>query len=124
MMEIRNPFSMREKEKDLYMTRELRMLTDYHREHCRVYADILAAAGYDNGAGITHYSELPFLPVTLFKKLVLSSLEEGQEDYKIMTSSGTGGQVKSQIILDADTRIRQQQALADRIVPAGQTLDF
>ncbi len=112
MMESRNPFSMREKEKDLYMTRELRMLTDYHREHCRVYADILAAAGYDNGAGIAHYSELPFLPVTLFKKLVLSSLDDGQEDYKVVTSSGTEGQVKSQIILDADTRIRQQQALA------------
>lgn len=102
---------MKEKEKNDYMTRELRMLTDYHRAHCRSYAKILTAAGYDI-TGISHYSQLPFLPVTLFKKLVLSSLDDGQEDYKVVTSSGTGGQAKSQIILDADTRIRQQQALA------------
>lgn len=111
MNEMLNPFRLRKEEKDVYMTRELCLLTDYHRRHCKNYRAMLDALGY--GAGqITHYRDLPFLPVTLFKKLTLSSLDEGQEDFKIVTSSGTGGQEKSQIILDADTRTVQQKALA------------
>lgn len=106
-----NPFSLKKEEKDSYMTQELLKLTDYHREHCRGYGRMLDALGYE-AAGVRHYRELPFLPVSLFKKLTLSSLEDGQDDYKVATSSGTSGQMTSRIILDADTRTLQQQALA------------
>lgn len=111
-MEIRQyPFSDDQEKKDKYMTKELLALTEYHRRHCAVYRNMLEGIGYDEKQ-VTHYSDIPFLPVTLFKKLRLSSLKDDQEDYKVITSSGTGGQQKSRIILDADTRTRQQQVLA------------
>lgn len=106
-----NPFQMKKEQKDAYMTRELCGLTDYHRKHCKSYGAMLDALGYEAGQ-ITHYRDLPFLPVTLFKELTLTSLDAGQEDFKTVTSSGTGGQIKSRIILDADTRTAQQKALA------------
>ena len=106
-----DPFSLREEQKSRYMTRHLTELTEYHQRHCKIYGKMLDALGF-HGSEIRHYRELPYLPVTLFKKLILSSLEDGQDDYKVVTSSGTGGQVKSQIILDRETQILQQQALA------------
>ncbi|MCD8217986.1 MAG: acyl-protein synthetase [Clostridiales bacterium] len=111
-MEMRqHPFRDDQLRKDIVMTRQMLDLTEYHREHCAAYQRMLTAMGYD-ASKITHYGGIPFLPVTLFKKLRLSSLDEGQEDYKVITSSGTGGQARSQIVLDGETRIRQQQALA------------
>ncbi len=107
----RHPFGDDQRKKDLIMTAELLELTEYHRQHCAVYSQMLHSMGFRSFA-VNHYRDLPFLPVTLFKKLRLSSLEEGQEDYKVITSSGTGGQKRSQIVLDGETRIRQQQALA------------
>lgn len=106
-----HPFGDDQLKKDVVMTRQMLDLTEYHREHCAAYQRMLTAIGYD-ASKVSHYGDIPFLPVTLFKKLRLSSLDEGQEDYKVITSSGTGGQARSQIVLDGETRIRQQQALA------------
>jgi len=111
-MEMRqHPFRDDQPRKDIVMTRQMLDLTEYHREHCAAYRHMLDAMGYD-ASKVSHYRDIPFLPVTLFKNLRLSSLDEGQEDYKVITSSGTGGQQRSQIVLDGETRIRQQQALA------------
>ena len=43
----------------------------------------------------------------------LSSLPEEADHYRVVTSSGTGGQAVSRIVLDAETSTRQQQALAE-----------
>lgn len=111
-MEIRqHPFQDDRKKKDVHMTAELLKLTGYHMEHCAAYCRMMEAMDFDF-AKVTHYQDIPFLPVTLFKKLRLSSMDEGQEDYKVMTSSGTSGQQTSKIVLDGETRIRQQQVLA------------
>lgn len=105
-----HPFAQEQTEKDVKMTEKMLELTGYHRENCAPYRRMLEAVGYEAGT-VRHYADLPFLPVTLFKKIRLSSLK-GEEDYTVLTSSGTGGQQKSQIILDGDTRAAQQQALA------------
>lgn len=105
-----SPFSMEKKEKDRYMTEKLQELTCYHRERCPAYGAMLEALGYRQER-IGHYEQLPFLPATLFKRLVLGSLPE-EEQYKVVTSSGTSGQTPVQIVLDGDTRMAQQQALA------------
>lgn len=104
-----HPYKQIRTEKDVLFTKELLDLTEYHRQHCEAYEKMLQAVAYQKSS-IRHYSDLPFLPVTLFKKMRLSSIEE--ENIKVVTSSGTGGQKKSQIVLDADTRIMQQRALA------------
>lgn len=105
-----SPYRLEKGEKDRVLTSRLVRLTDYHRERCPEYGRMLEACGVFRTA--EHYSELPFLPVGLFKRMTLSSLPGGKEEVKTVTSSGTGGQQTSQIILDAETRSLQQQALA------------
>lgn len=106
----KTPYSMAEPEKDRVLTQQLSFLTEYHRARCPEYALILEALGYTSESA-AHYSDLPFLPVGIFKKLRLSSLDDG-DSFKSVTSSGTSGQQVSQIILDGDTRTQQQLALA------------
>lgn len=105
------PFSLTREEKDVKLTEQMKELTEYHRERCAPYRRMTDALGYDSSR-VKHYSQIPFLPVSLFKELRLSSLPEDDEDYKTVTSSGTSGQRRSQIILDADTRTAQQVALS------------
>ena len=103
-------FAMRQKEKDAWLTSQLKKLTLYHRDHCPAYARMLAASGFDEDK-ITHYRDLPFLPAGLFKRMTLSSLSTEDEDYKVVTSSGTSS-MASRIVLDGETRTNQQIALA------------
>lgn len=104
------PYSLAAEKKDRLLTERLTELTKFHGEKCRAYGNMLSAMGFD-AENVRHYSDLPFLPVGLFKKLYLSSLEDG-DSFKSVTSSGTSGQARSQIILDGETRTLQQMALA------------
>lgn len=106
----KRPYSLCADEKDKTLTNQLLELTKFHREHCLPYRNMLNATGF-NERKIEHYSQLPFLPVGIFKKMRLSSLEDG-DSFKSVTSSGTSGQARSQIILDGETRTLQQMALA------------
>lgn len=105
-----SPYRLEKKEKDRILTQQLTTLTQYHQEHCPEYGRMLQAR--KDLRQPQHYSDLPFLPVGLFKRLRLSSLSAETEDVKTVTSSGTSQQVSSQIILDAQTRSLQQKALA------------
>ncbi len=106
----RPPYQAQKREKDETLTRQLLMLTQYHRERCGQYDGILSAYRYDDEK-VTHYSELPFLPSGLFKRLTLSSISEEESGLKTVTSSGTTGQQVSKIVLDGETRTLQQRAL-------------
>jgi len=57
-----------------------------------------------------NYTELPFLPVRLFKELKLKSVPD-EEVIKTMTSSGTTGQAVSRIYLDRNTAANQQKTM-------------
>ena len=105
----RPPYSLAKAEKERLLTERLCELTERHRASCPDYARMLDAAGYaPNGAA--SYTELPFLPVRLFKELTLRSVPEG-EVVKTMTSSGTTGQAVSKIYLDRATSANQQKAM-------------
>ena len=56
------------------------------------------------------YTDLPFLPVRLFKELDLRSVAE-EAVVKTMTSSGTSGQAVSRIYLDRTTASNQQKTM-------------
>jgi phenylacetate-coenzyme A ligase PaaK-like adenylate-forming protein len=56
------------------------------------------------------YTEMPFLPVRLFKMFELFSVDKS-EIIKTMTSSGTTGQAVSKIFLDRETSSNQTKAL-------------
>lgn len=104
-----SPYEVDKAEKDKLLTDELLALTEYHREHCVEYADMLRTIGYF-AEQVKHYEDLPFLPVRLFKEMALKSISD-EEVFKIMTSSGTSGQQVSRIFLDRETAANQQKTL-------------
>ena len=85
-------------------------LTEHHRAHCEPYARMLDAMGSDAHTGGT-VADQPYLPVSLFKRLKLTSVPD-DELFKVMTSSGTSGQVPSRIYLDVETAKLQTRALS------------
>lgn len=103
------PFSLRKREKEAFLLKRVRELSLHHQRHCTPYQQILAASGCDL-QGVGELASLPFLPVSLFKKLMLRSVPE-RSVVKTMTSSGTSGQQVSRIYLDKSTAGLQQKVL-------------
>ena len=103
-------YTLEEAQKEEQLTIQLKELTHYHRERCPAYARMLEASGFDD-SNVRHYRDLPFLPAGLFKRITLSSMPTEEDDYKVVTSSGTSS-MASRIVLDGETRTRQQVALA------------
>ena len=103
------PYSLDKAEKTKLLTERLVELTEKHRENCLDYDRILRSVGY-NKENIKTYTDLPFLPVRLFKELSLKSVPDS-EVIKTMTSSGTSGQKTSRIFLDKVTSANQQKTM-------------
>ncbi len=103
------PFSLSAGEKEEVLHPLLLELTEHHKKGCPTYASMLSFLGYGSKA-CKGLSDFPFLPVGLFKKLMLSSVP--RESTKTLTSSGTTGHNVSQIVIDAHTAALQRQALA------------
>ena len=106
------PYSLSAVEKERLLTERLKDLTLLHQENCLEYKNMLKATGFDmnNTQSVRSYSNLPFLPVRLFKELELKSVP-ADAVVKIMTSSGTTGQAVSKIFLDRETASNQQKAM-------------
>lgn len=103
------PYSLNKAEKEKLLTERLVELTEFHRQNCPEYRDMLRTASYDRQT-IRSYEDIPFLPVRLFKELTLKSVAQ-DEVVKTMTSSGTSGQRGSRIFLDRATSSNQQKAM-------------
>jgi hypothetical protein len=103
-------YSLPQREKEALLAEELGALTEYHRRRCDGYARLLGMlhAGYN---GAKSLSDIPYLPVGLFKSHMLQSVPES-EVFKILQSSGTTGQQPSRIPLDRETARRQTIALS------------
>ncbi|MBC3804833.1 acyl-protein synthetase [Acetobacterium fimetarium] len=104
------PYAYDKKEKEAFLTEILKDLTKHHYQNCSQYKGILDALNFNSEAGIRSYQDIPFLPVSLFKKLELKSIKD-EEIFKTMTSSGTTGQAVSKIYLDKETASHQQKTL-------------
>lgn len=92
------------------LLRHLADLTELHRQRCPAYARLLEIV-YPSYANPESPSDIPYLPVTLFKTHRLASVPE-HDVAVVLTSSGTTGQSVSHIYLDRITAQRQTQALA------------
>ncbi|MEO7308850.1 MAG: acyl-protein synthetase [Chitinophagaceae bacterium] len=104
------PFSLNKAEKTGMILPMLDQLMQHHLQHCPPFQQYVAAAGFR----VSDYSsidEIPFLPVSVFKNHQLKSIAE-PDVFKMLTSSGTTGQVPSKIFLDKDTANVQTKALA------------
>lgn len=98
------------KKRDLFCS-YLKELTNHHQETCRPYSRFLEMMDYEDSK-IEKPEDFPMVPVSMFKKLPLSSIAEC-DIFKIMTSSGTSGQEVSKIYLDAITAAHQQKTLSN-----------
>jgi len=103
------PYSLNKADKEKLLSTYLSQLTRFHYEHCEPYRKMMDAAGFDPHKEY-HYSDLPFLPVRLFKMFDLCSVPK-EDVVKTMTSSGTTGQAVSKIFLDKDTSANQTKTL-------------
>ena len=108
-----NPYTEPPTVKAVRLLEEMNALTAFHAEHCLSYRRILDAA-FGGQTNFNSLSQLPALPVRLFKELELVSRPKDQI-VKTLTSSGTSGQVPSRILLDKPTASAQGRALV-RIV--------
>jgi hypothetical protein len=107
-------FTLPQAEREEVLLKELSALTAHHRASCEPYDNILRANGYE---GADSVAELPWLPVRLFKNLTLKSIPD-DEVFKVLTSSGTTGEV-SRIYLDkaaAATQTRQLGATLQTVL--------
>lgn len=105
----RAPFSLKSREKSYYLDKILLELTEHHRKKCNFYQNFLDSSGFKADAN-TASTEIPFLPVEIFKSLNLSSVDEG-EIVGRLTSSGTSGRPVSMIQIDKKTAFRQSKVL-------------
>ena len=104
------PYSLLHDEKEKMLLAYFKELTQYHQEHCTIYSNILKASHFDMES-VQNVSDVPFLPVSLFKDCELMSVPREQIT-KIMTSSGTTGQKVSKVFLDAQTSKDQTKVLS------------
>lgn len=107
-MFTRPQFQIPQTEKEGLLLGRMTQLVKHHRAACEPYNRILTALNYRQALTLT---DIPALPVTLFKTHYLTSIPP-ESLFKTMTSSGTTGQSVSQIALDRDTANLQSRALA------------
>ena len=103
------PYSLPKNEKEKVLNSFLNQLARHHYTNCLPFTKMMDGIGYSFDREY-NYSELPFLPVRLFKMLDLLSVGE-EEVVKTMTSSGTSGQAVSRIYLDRETSSNQTKVL-------------
>jgi hypothetical protein len=108
---IRRPqYSVPQAEKEETLLAELTRLGQSHRARSPEYAR-LARLLFPGNAEPHNLTELPYLPIGLFKERLLSSVPES-EVFKILQSSGTTGQTPSRVVLDRETAQLQTLALS------------
>ncbi|MES2774855.1 MAG: acyl-protein synthetase [Bacteroidota bacterium] len=104
------PFSLNKTEKATALLPVLDELVQHHLEYCPPFGKYVQAAGFKQ-RGYDNMEDIPFLPVSVFKNHQLKSIAEA-DVFKVLTSSGTTGQIPSKIFLDKDTANVQTKALA------------
>ena len=107
-------FTLPQAAREPLLLKELSDLVEHHRSRCAPYDRILAATGF---TAADRVADLPWLPVRLFKHHDLKSIGD-DEVFKVLTSSGTTGEV-SRIYLDkaaAATQTRQLGATLQTVL--------
>jgi hypothetical protein len=103
------PYSLATEQRDAALCTGLSELTTAHRERCPEYARIVSAL-FPKKEQIPQLSDVPYVPVSLFKRLELASVPPS-EIFKVLRSSGTTTSTPSRIVLDRDTARAQALAL-------------
>ena len=108
------PYHLAQPKKERALVGKLNDLTKWHIERCPEYRAMLEKSGAVVEASTI--SEVPYLPVQLFKLMELKSVAD-ENVVKVLTSSGTTGQQVSRIYLDKETAVAQTKTLVDVMKP-------
>jgi len=103
------PYSLDKKDKQKMLNSFLLQLSKYHYDNSELFKKMMDSSNYIYGKEYK-YTELPFIPVRLFKIFDLLSVNK-KKVFKTMTSSGTSGQAVSRIYLDKETASNQTKVL-------------
>ena len=103
-------FGLNKDDKSNYMLGNMNYLTQFHIKNCSEYKTLMEKFG-EIKQTYKEVSDVPFIPVRLFKRTNLLSVPK-KNIVKTMTSSGTTGQGVSQIFLDSDTSSLQVKVLS------------
>lgn len=103
-----NPYSLDHHEKTKFFLRSVNYLNLKHYNGCFEYKKIINFFNYKKKINLS-LNKLPYLPIQMFKKFDLLSVNK-KKIIKIMYSSGTSGQ-RSKINLDKQNSLNQIKAL-------------
>lgn len=103
------PYGVPAKEKKEMLTKRMNVLSKNSYKSCSAYKRIIDLL-HKGKAEAGSLEDVPFLPVSLFKRMELCNVPQ-EEIVKTMTSSGTTGQQVSKIFLDRETSGNQQKTL-------------
>lgn len=109
----RLPYSIPAAERASLLLGELNALTRHHHANCLPYRRILDG-GWPGQIEASAIEDVPYLPVSLFKTHNLRSVDDSAVKMTL-TSSGTTGQTRSTIAVDAETSNLQQRGLANSL---------
>lgn len=104
------PFGLEPKEKADALLPAVQEELAHHYEHCRPFGRWCDRRGFDPHRPIDDLADVPFLPVSIFKRLSLRSVPEDQV-VRVLSSSATSSQIPSTVFLDTITRNRQIRSL-------------
>ena len=104
-----NSFSLQKNRKQEFLTKYLNKLTLYHYKRSNLYKKILNALGY-NKKKLYNISDIPYIPIRLFKYFDLLSINKKQV-IKTLHSSGTSNSSLSKIYLDKKNASNQIKVL-------------
>ena len=97
-------------DKQALLVEGLDELVAWHRDRCPAYRRLLEVMRPDTAPG-GPLAAIPWLPVGLFKSHRLSSVPP-EDEFKVLTSSGTTGAAVSRVVLDRPTAALQTRGLA------------
>lgn len=103
-------FSIIQTQKDKIYLELMENLIRHHYTNCIEYKKMLDSLQFDVNKPLRSILDIPFLPVSLFKKHDLKSIDSS-DVFKILYSSGTTGDSVSKIYLDKQTASLQQKTL-------------
>lgn len=103
------PYALNREQKKELLLQKLIELTELHSKNCKEYGKYLEAIHY-NKENVKELSDIPFIPVRMFKEMELLSIPKS-DVFKVMTSSGTTGQKVSKIFIDQKSAVVQQKVM-------------
>jgi hypothetical protein len=104
------PYATRPGEDQSLLRAAVRESVEHHCEHCPAFDRWYRKQGVDPSAEIEDLTRVPFLPVSIFKRMSLESIGEA-DIVRVLRSSATSSQTPSRVVLDRLTRDRQMRTL-------------